>query len=102
MKTKKTQTSSLNHETDFIQKGDIAILLKTDGDVQIVSFGIDQQRLLDNGPSSDEDEATVTVAEKAFALAFAATHPGIMQTLLNIVKDPDVCDVEAILKKSLN
>lgn len=79
--------------TQIVEEGDVALLLKKNGAVQALTFGYDRSRLLQPSDHlNDEDRAMLEQGKKLFALAFAAGHPQLMQTLIDIASDPDVID----------
>lgn len=81
----------------IVETGDVALLLKRDGSVQALNFGYDASRIrLPEDQWSEEDKFMQKQGAKLFALALAATHPQMMQILLDIAADPDVVDLEKL------
>lgn len=87
------QSSEPTNEGQIIAEGDVALVLKKDGTVRALTFGYDRNRLLQHESCfNDEDRAMLEQGRKLFALAFAAGHPRLLQTLMDIAADPAVVD----------
>jgi hypothetical protein len=87
------QTEEIMTGTQLIAEGDVALILKKDGTVRALTFGYDRSRLLQpESALNDEDRAMLEQGKKLFALAFAAGHPRLLQTLIDIAADPAVVD----------
>lgn len=83
--------------TQIVEEGDVALLLKKNGAVQALTFGYDRNRLLQPAEClTEDDKAMLEQGKKLFALAFAAGHPQLMQTLLDIASDPNIVDLAAL------
>lgn len=81
----------------IVEPGDVALLLKRDGSVQALTFGYDRARLsLPTEEHTEEDTFMLQQGAKLFALAFAAGHPKLMTTLMEIASDPNVIDFATI------
>jgi hypothetical protein len=88
---------TLEERRPIIEAGDVALLLKKDGTAQALTFGYDCSKLSQpNAVLTDEDNHMVEQGKKLFALAFAASHPKLLQVLMDIASDPDVVDVETL------
>ena len=83
--------------SQLVEKGDAALILKRDGSVQAVTFGIDRSRLsLPSDQHTEEDQKAMLQGAKLFALAFAAGNQKLLNTLMNIASDPDVIDFDTL------
>jgi hypothetical protein len=90
-------TSSEPVTSKLIEPGDVALLIKKDGTVQPLTFGYDCSRLTQpDAVLTDEDKKMLEQGQKLFALAFAAGHPKLMQTLIDIASDPEVVDLQTL------
>lgn len=86
----------------LIQPGDVALVLKADGTTQALTFGYDRARLsLPADQQTEDDQKMLLQGAKLFALAFAAGHPKLMNTLINIASDPDVADLDTLRASSV-
>lgn len=81
----------------IVEPGDVALLLKRDGSVQALNFGYDVSKLqTPEAQWSDDERAMQKQGARLFALAVAATHPQLMQILLDIAADPEIIDFEKL------
>lgn len=84
--------------TPIFEKGDVAVVLKANGEVRPIAIGIDTERLdtLDEANYNDDDILAIEQGKKMFALTFAASTPMLMDLLIQIATDPDVVDLERL------
>ena len=79
------------------EDGDGVIILKANGEVKMMSIGIDTSRLTgDPALWTDADKKAIVMGQRLFALSFAAGHPVIMNMLHEIARDPDVVDFDKL------
>lgn len=92
-----TTFASTPAQDQAIEAGDVALVLKKNGSVQAINFGYDRSRLnLPEVDQTDADKAMIEQGRKLFALALAATHPVLMQLLLDIASDPEIVDFDKL------
>lgn len=76
-----------------MEPGDVALLLKSDGSTEVLTFGYDTSRL--EQPDyllTEMDRFMMKQGEIIFALAVAANSPKIMDQLIAWAADPEVVD----------
>lgn len=85
--------------SSVVEAGDVALLIKKNGQTMALNFGYDAGRLaLPAEEQNDDDRAMILQGQKLFALCLAAQNEQIMALLLRIAADPDVVDLEALGK----
>lgn len=84
-------------ESDVLEPGDVALVLKKNGEVQGMTFGYDRSRLaIPVEDQTEEDKHMLAQGQKLFALSLAASNPTLMSVLMAIASDPDVIDMEKL------
>jgi hypothetical protein len=84
------------------EDGDMALVLKANGEVTTLAFGIDTERLRKADPDSltEEEQQTLYRGSALFALTLAAQTPLLMTILLEVAANPDVVNIEDIIARA--
>lgn len=85
-------------QVEFHQ-GDMALVLRADGTVEPLAFGIDTKALSGDVEKMDEETLdTLLRSQNIFALCVAAQSETLMELLREVAASPEVIDLEAIRK----
>lgn len=87
---------------DLFEQGDMCLVLKANGDVTNVVFGVDTEGLknLDPDTATDEQLATLLRGQALYSLTLAAQIPMVMKILTEIANNPDVINFEELLQRA--
>lgn len=82
---------------DIFEDGDAALILKANGQVQVLTVGIDVKEFPENVEDlTDQQQAFLENGQRLFALSVAASNPIIMNMLMNMAADPAIVDMNQV------
>ncbi|SCW95412.1 hypothetical protein [Ancylobacter rudongensis] len=81
--------------------GDVALILKADGSINMLTSNIDPSRLAaDPATWTEADHKAALAGSRIFALSFAAGHPVLMDMLMQIANDPEIVDFDKLAQST--